>query len=80
MQEERRRREEGMTHDEFGGEIHVGLRGRSSRRQIEGGREGSDQIEGFPLEIDYSCTITKSRLGAEKWLRNLCHVSSKMAS
>ena len=31
-------REEGMTHDEFGGEIHVGLRGRSSRRQIEDGR------------------------------------------
>ena len=40
-------REEGMTHDEFGGEIHVGLRGRSSRRQIEEGRDegGRDLIK-----------------------------------
>ena len=50
MQSERGGREggnQGMTHGECAGEIHVGLRGRSSRRQIEEGRDegGRDLIK-----------------------------------
>ena len=48
---------QGMTHGKISGEIHAGLRGRSSRRQMEEGR-GSDQMEGFSLEIDGCVTRT----------------------
>ena len=48
---------QGMTHGKISGEIRAGLRGRSSRRQMEEGR-GSVQTEGFSLEID--CCVTST--------------------